>query len=75
MGMNDNDYRKKPRGSGSSPIARARLDADLTQAQLAERIGVTPAQISNWETGFRRPKLEALKKIAEATGTTLEQLI
>ncbi len=74
MGVTD-DYRKKPRETGGSPIARARLKAEMTQAQLAERLGVTPAQISNWETGFRRPKLEALKKIADATGTQLDELI
>lgn len=32
-------------------IRRARLDADLTQGQLAERLGISQNSVSNVETG------------------------
>lgn len=34
---------------GSSPIAKARLSALLTQAEMAERLGVSVMTVSNWE--------------------------
>lgn len=57
-----------PRHTNDSRIAQARLKKGLTQGQLADIIGVTKAQISNWENGFRNPKVSALMKIADALG-------
>ncbi len=37
----------------------------LTQAELAEKIGVTPTAISAWEQGRNRPKLRHIKKLDE----------
>ena len=65
----------KPRDTrNDSPIARARLAAGLTQAQLAEKVGVLPNQIGNWERGFRVPKLDALRRIAAALGCKIDDL-
>jgi len=58
-----------------TPIAAARAAAGLTQAQLAERIGVSPVALSGWETGKHQPKLTYLKKIAEALGVDWETLL
>ena len=58
-----------------SPITRARMTAGMTQAQLAEAIGVKPQQIGNWERGLRNPKIEALKKISDALGCELNELM
>lgn len=64
-----------PRNTGnSSPITRARMAAGLTQAQLAEKIGVLPQQIGSWERGERNPKLDALRRIAAALGCTIDDL-
>ena len=62
------DYRIKPRHTGDSLIAQARLKAGLTQAELAERIGVGQKMITAWETGYRKPKLDTIRKIATALG-------
>lgn len=67
--------RRAPRKTNDSKIAQARMAAGMTQQQLAECIGVSWQQISNWERGDRNPKLGALQRIAEATGCKLEDLI
>jgi len=64
-----------PRRTNDSPIARARLARGWTQQRLADALGVKQAQVANWETGFRRPKLDALRRIADALGTDLAALI
>ena len=62
-----NAPRRGPRGRGTqSPITRARMAAGMTQAQLAQAIGVKPQQVGNWERGDRNPKLDALERISSA---------
>ncbi len=43
----------------------------LTQKELAERSGLTQANISNIEKGITHPTIYSLKKIADATGRRL----
>lgn len=70
------DSRKSPRITGNpSPIARARLSAGMTQAQLAQAVGVLPQQIGSWERGERHPKLDALTRIAQACRCSVNELI
>lgn len=70
------DGRKAPRRRGTqSSIAAARMAAGMTQAQLAEAIGVKPQQIGNWERGMRNPKINALNRIADALGCELNDLL
>lgn len=69
------DYRTKPRRTNDSRIANARLARGWTQAQLAEAIGCKPSQIANWETGFRTPKIQAIKSIAEVLGVDWKDLV
>ncbi len=41
----------------SPELARAiRMNAGVTQARLAEEVGVTRATINRWESGERRPQ-------------------
>ena len=56
-------------------ISRARQAAGITQAELAERIGVSTSQLQNWECGLRKPKLAALVKIARALQCDINSLI
>lgn len=68
--------KKMPRNSGNvSLIARARLSAGLTQSQLAERIGVAAQHVGRWERGERKPKIDALIKIADALGCDVRDLM
>lgn len=51
-----------------------RIDAGLTQEQLAERIGVKKQNISRYENGRVEPNIRTAKRIAEALGVTLEDI-
>ena len=51
-------------------VRDARSRMDLTQAQFAERMAVTPLTVHRWETGQSRPRalaLERLQALEEAT--------
>ena len=74
MPKRNRDY-SLPRRTNDSLIAQARIAKGLTQAQLAEAIGVKQTQIANWEIGFRRPKMGALMKIADALGIDWTTLV
>ncbi len=61
-----------------SNLKTFRKAAGLTQTELAERVGTSKNQISNYETGFRSlsgASGEVLLKLARALGVTIEQLI
>ncbi len=50
----------------------------LTQVQVAARIGMTPAKLSqleNGRSGSRGPTLERLREVAEALGVPLSKLL
>jgi transcriptional regulator with XRE-family HTH domain len=51
-------------------IAQARRNANLTQAELAERVGVTTRTVQNWEAGTRGP-WRYIAEICIATRTPL----
>jgi transcriptional regulator with XRE-family HTH domain len=50
-------------------IKEARLRAGLTQARLADQLGVTDAVVAMWEHERRRPTIENLLQIARITFT------
>jgi transcriptional regulator with XRE-family HTH domain len=52
-------------------VYRLRIDAGLTQAELAERMGTTQSAIARMEGGGARPNLETLEKLATAVGAEL----
>jgi transcriptional regulator with XRE-family HTH domain len=57
-------------------LKEKRLEANLTQVQLAEKISVTARTIQNYELGTRKPtKFEVVEKLAEALNTTAEYLL
>lgn len=49
-------------------IAEWREDKGLTQQQLGDRLGTSDVTVSRWETGKRKPDLDAQAAIAEALG-------
>jgi transcriptional regulator with XRE-family HTH domain len=51
-------------------IISLRTKLNITQAELARRIELTPAAVSLIEKNERKPSLEVLTKIAEALGVT-----
>ena len=45
-------------------IALARLNAGLTQKQLAEKLGTSESYISQYERNKRNPKTDTIQRIA-----------
>lgn len=74
MPKRNRDY-TLPRRTNDSLIAQARLKEGFTQTQLADAIGVGQTQIANWESGFRKPKMDALMRIGAALGVDWTTLI
>lgn len=56
-------------------IKRLRTNADLTQAKLAEMVGVTRATVTQWETGWSQPRMGAVEKLAEVFGVSMSALV
>lgn len=52
-----------------------RLESNLTQRQVAEKIGVSQNEYSRWEIGKVTPRIESLKKIAEIYQVDIDDLI
>ena len=50
---------------------RARAQADLTQQEVAERMGTTQAVVARLESGRVKPSTRTLERFARATGTRL----
>lgn len=56
-------------------IKAARKKAGMTQAQLAEKLGISYVGVSQWENDLRNPKLDTLQRIAAALGVPVQDLI
>ena len=55
-------------------IRNFRKKNDLTQEELASRLGVTYQSISRWENGTTYPDLELIPAIAEVLAVTVDEL-
>lgn len=55
-------------------MRRARKKQGLTQAELAEKAGVSTMTIRRYESGDRKPRLEEALKISRALGLALKDL-
>ena len=56
-------------------IADCRKKVNLTQRQLAEKLGITDKAISKWERGESIPDVMVLKQIADMNGVTVDYLL
>ncbi len=55
-------------------LKAARIAKGVTQTELAARIGVTAQAVSSFEKGTKEPKMEMVKRIAEALGISVAEL-
>ena len=65
--MNDFDFGNR--------LCELRRSAGLTQAALAEKLGVTNKAVSKWENGRAKPTTDILRKLSALFGVSLEELL
>ena len=53
-------------------LEAARVNAGLTQKELAEKLGVSNTTIVNWEKGKTEPTYHQLIRISELSGIPLD---
>ena len=56
-------------------IYERRCKAGMTQAEMAEQLGVTNKAVSKWETGKSKPTTNTLRKMAVLFGLSIEELL
>lgn len=56
-------------------IAELRKEQNLTQEQLAERIGVSNRSVSRWETGKNMPDISLFTPLCELLGISVNELV
>ena len=56
-------------------IAKIRINAGLTQEQLAEQLFVTRVMVSKWERDISCPDIASIPRLAEELGVSLEELM
>lgn len=52
----------------------ARVNAGMTQQEVAERIGVAISTLRNWETGKTFPKQPAIEKLCDLYGVPYDNI-
>lgn len=56
-------------------IKIARIKSDMNQEKLAELVGVSPAHMSNIETGTTRVSLQTIVRLANALSVSVDDLL
>ena len=59
----------------SKRIDHLRNMRDMTQEELARKLGVTQASVCSWETGRSKPRASMIDRIAKALRVDREQFI
>jgi transcriptional regulator with XRE-family HTH domain len=75
--LQEADYRQSYDGLADEfsfirAVVEARLQAGLTQAELAARMQTSQSAIARLESGRVKPSASTLEKLAKATGTRLK---
>ena len=55
-------------------IKELREEMQLTQAELAKRIGNSQRNVSNWETGASEPDIQTIVRLADIFGVSIDEL-
>lgn len=61
--------------SFGSMIQEMRKEAGMTQAELAERMGVTDKAVSKWERDISFPDINTIPKLAEIFNVSVDELM
>ena len=55
-------------------IRELRKQHDWTQVELANRLGVTPSTVYNWERGNWEPRASQLRQLATLFGVRMDEI-
>ena len=70
------EYEKlKPRYDLIAQIIDARNQLNITQAELAQRVGTQKSNISRFESGSYNPSLDFITKVARSLGKEVQILL
>ena len=61
----------RPQSEFRRALIVARLEAGLTQRQMAERLGIKQPALARWEAGETLPTLTTLHRVAQVLGLEL----
>ncbi|MBN2833619.1 MAG: AAA family ATPase [Candidatus Delongbacteria bacterium] len=56
-------------------IYKLRMEANLSQSELAEKLNVTNKAVSKWENGKSKPKMDVLRKISAVFQVSIEEIM
>ena len=59
----------------SKQIKMLRINAEMSQLQLAEKLNVSPSTVGMYEQGRRAPAIEVLIEMASIFGVSLDYLV
>lgn len=59
----------------SQRLKKLRTDKHLTQAQVAQRVGVTASMVSSYETDIRLPSYDVMMRLADLFGVSVDYLL
>lgn len=62
-------------GNFQNIFKRLRTSSKLTQAEMAEKLGISRSTIGMYETGAREPDFETLEKIADFFNVDIDYLL
>lgn len=56
-------------------LKEARVRAGMTQREAAEKLGITNAAISMWESGKNSPRFKRIKELAALYGVAVSEIV
>lgn len=59
----------------SERIYQLRKEKNMTQQDLADRLGVSRQAVSRWEMGTAKPEIESLTAMSKIFGLSLDELV
>lgn len=62
-------------GTFAENLKKYRLSKNISQEELAGKVGIHPVQFSRYERGLTSPSIDIVQKIAEALDISIDELV
>lgn len=59
----------------SKNIRRLRVAAEMTQREVAERLGITKSAVTQWESGWTQPSMDSVCQLAGLFGCSVDEVM